>query len=206
MQQQAPAEQAYVSEEDGLLHIGGVVVRVDAAGGGTASIPLQQQQQQQRQGGGGGVRRQRRRSGGGPPQPQRAPSSCGGSSSDGDEEMDEREQAVQDYLANLAAGEAEEGEESGSSGIEADTEGDQRSGPGSAAKRRRRQVRDSGRRACRGCWLLRVCVWQGVHVLRSVRACSLDPHHGMRRAAAAECVPSLQQLASILHPLGACSW
>ena len=146
--QQASAGLEYESEEDGLLHIGGVVVRVDAAGGGTASIPLQQQQQQQQGGGGGGsssARRQRRRSGSGPPpqRPQHAGSSGAGSSSDGDEEMDEREQAIQDYLANLAAGEAEGEEEeggSGSSGSEADTEGDRHSGPGSAAKRRRHQV------------------------------------------------------------------
>lgn len=187
--QQASAGLEYESEEDGLLHIGGVVVRVDAAGGGTASIPIHQQQQQQGSGGvdSSSARRQRRRSGSGPP-PQRqqhAGSGGGGSSSNGDEEMDEREQAIQDYLANLAAGEAEGEEEeggSGSSGSEADTEGDRHSGPGSAAKRRRHQVglpRNCALRtevvtSCMSC-----CQVSHVLIKSSSSGCR-QPHHAPR--------------------------
>lgn len=130
------------SDEDGLLHIGGVVVRVDAAGTGRASLVAppsagaQNRRQQRRRGGGRGG------GGGGSP---------GG---EGREEMQESDPAVRDYLANIAAAEAAEaaaaaeGEESGegaevasgTSGSQADTEGDRRSRAGSAAKRRRQQV------------------------------------------------------------------
>lgn len=160
-----PRQQATFEASDsdsGVLHIGGVVVRVDSAGGGTASLQP------------GGVsnrhRRQRRRgSTGSLPGPARAHqlamqprlgASGSGSSSNGSSgggssssrELDERDAAVQDYLANLVAAEAAEAEAaekegggdgaraSGSSGSQADSEGDRRagSGPGSAAKRRRR--------------------------------------------------------------------
>lgn len=127
---QGAAGWASDSDDEGgaALHIGGVRVRVDRSGTGRASM------EQPR---GGPSCRQRNQADSlvaGRPAP---PRMVGGGSSSG-EEMEDGDRAALDYLENLGAADAAEhgsGPASGSSGSQADTEG------GSAAKRRRRQVR-----------------------------------------------------------------
>lgn len=126
------------SDGPGALHIGGVRIRVDAAGNGVATQAAPTAH-----------RRQRRRGSVGSLPPRRDASSGGdGSGSDaessGSDLLAGQDAAMRDYLANLAAG--SDGEADGvasgsvSSGSAADVEGRGRGGGGSAAKRRR-QVR-----------------------------------------------------------------
>lgn len=130
--------------EDGVLHIGGVRVRVDAAGRGTASLG----------GGSGALRRQRRRGSSGS-LPTAAQPPLGASASSGEDDSSSGEghmgdAALEDYLENLARSQgADAAATSGgaSSGSEADSEGELRhapgSAPGSAAKRRRRAYEEA---------------------------------------------------------------
>ncbi|KAL4436842.1 hypothetical protein ABPG75_003981 [Micractinium tetrahymenae] len=142
----APAAESDDDGPGGTLHIGGVVVRVDAVGNGIAqtagAVPL-------------GQRRQRRRGSAGsllpppPPLRRRHSSSSGGTSASGDGSSSEEEEgrvgdeAMEDYIANLGAGASEgsghssDGGASHSSGSQADVEGAHSGGGGSVAKRRR---------------------------------------------------------------------
>ncbi|KAI3425887.1 hypothetical protein D9Q98_007860 [Chlorella vulgaris] len=135
-------------EGGGTLHIGGMVIRVDGSGGGGGIRTATQST----------ARRRRRGSAGGP---QRGSDFGNDSSSNGDDiDLDERAQAIQEYLADLEReGEGDaadggagmqqqqqqqqqrQGHNSDSSGSHADVEGASVSsgGGGSAAKRRRRQ-------------------------------------------------------------------
>ena len=124
------------SDDDGVLHIGGVRIRVDASGTGTLRSSSRQPQLSRRQ--------RRRGSAGSLPAGQRRVSGpSGGSSSGGDgssgcvtgssSEEEQGDQAMRDYVANLAAEDAAEGAEA--SAEEAGAAG------GSAAKRARRQYR-----------------------------------------------------------------
>lgn len=138
------------SDDDGpggTLRIGGVVVRVDAAGNGIAHAlgPAP-----------AGHWRQRRRGSAGslfPPPARHQPSSSGSGTSEGEDGGESEEaggrsgdEAMQDYIANLGAGGSDSGRSgehssdgtaSHSSGSQADVEGERSAGGGSAAKRRR---------------------------------------------------------------------
>jgi hypothetical protein len=147
------------SDEGGVLRIGGVVVRIDASGTGTAHLSGRPRPQRRRGSSGSrAVSPSRRAATGGFSSGSHGDESSGagssGSGGDSEEEEEEEEQAeaelaMTDYLANLAAAEAagdadgppdggagQEPRPSGSSGSQADGEGE----GGSAAKRRRRDA------------------------------------------------------------------